>query len=191
MIRSAKMRLANMRLVLAALVTVGILHICATLAAPGLTGTSAYRQLAHELPLHKMTLLPPVAPGTQPLRFLAPDARYAMCRFDTSNGAVTITANLPDAGWTLSLHSPEGNNFYASAGTADRKNTITLVLVPSGDRFLGLTPEAVGRPRTGELPLTLQAHKGIAVVRGPDKGLAYRAQVERDLRRARCSSGPS
>jgi len=179
---------ANWQLIIAAPVAAGILHICATFAAPYLTGASAYSRLAPALPVNKMQVLHPVTPGKEPLPFLSPDARYAMCRFDTSKGPVNVTATLPpDAGWTLTVHSPQGDNLYAAASTPGRTTPILLVLVPSDDRFLGVTPEARGVSRGTQPPLAVSATRGIVVLRGPDNGFAYRRRVLAGLKEARCS----
>lgn len=187
MIQFLKTRIVNPRSVLAAVMAAAMLHICATLLAPALTGQTAFDRLTPGLPLHRMTVLPPVGPGAQPLPFMGADSRYALCRFDTSRGVVNIHAVLPDAGWSLALNSPEGDNFFTSIGSPDSRTELDVRLVPSGDRFLGLSPEAVGAPRDAELPIAVTAQTGIAVIRAPDKGLAYRAEIERDLKRSACS----
>ena len=48
------LRNANWQLILAAPVAAGILHICATFAAPYLTAASAYSRLAPGLPVNRM-----------------------------------------------------------------------------------------------------------------------------------------
>ena len=175
---SDRFKNANWQLIIAAPVAAGILHICATFAAPYLTGASAYSRLAPALPINKMQVLHPITPGKEPIPFLSPDARYAMCRFDTTKGPVDVKATLPpDAGWTVTVHSPQGDNLYAAASTPGRVTPILLVLVPSNDRFLGVTPEARGISRGTQPPLTVSATQGIVVVRGPDNGFAYRPRL--------------
>ena len=61
----------NWRLVVAALFGIGALHILATLAAPDITRTTAFDRLKRELPPNKLLILPPMAPGQQPLPFIA------------------------------------------------------------------------------------------------------------------------
>lgn len=185
---SDKLKNANWQLIIAAPVAAGILHICATYAAPYLTGASAYSRLAPALPLNKMHILRPVTPGKEPLPFLSPDARYAMCRFDTSQGPVKVSATLPpDAGWTLTVHSPHGDNLYAAASTPGRVTSVLIMLVPSSDRFLGVTPEARGVSRGTQPPLAVSATRGIVVVRGPNGAFAYRPRVLAGLKEAHCS----
>ena len=185
---SDRFKNTNWQLIIAAPVAAGILHICATFAAPYLTGASAYSRLAPALPINKMQVLHPITPGKEPIPFLSPDARYAMCRFDTSQGPVDVKATLPpDAGWTVTVHSPQGDNLYAAASTPGRVTPILLVLVPSNDRFLGVTPEALGISRGTQPPLAVSATQGIVVVRGPDNGFAYRPRALAGLKEARCS----
>lgn len=180
---------ANWQLILAAPVAAGILHICATLAAPYLTADSAYSRLAPALPVNKMQVLAEITPGSEPLPFLSPDARYALCRFDTSAGPVTVTATLPpDPGWMLAVMSPQGDNIYASASTPGRITPITLALVPSEEHFLGVTPEARGIARNADPPVALAAQHGIVVVRAPDRGFSYRRDTDASLSTARCSA---
>jgi len=180
---------ANWQLILAVPVAAGILHICATLLAPYLTAASAYSRLAPGLPVNRMEMLNVSAPGAEPLPFLSPDARYAMCRFDTSGGPVTVSSTLPpDAGWTLTVMTPQGDNIYATASVPSRPTPVSLVLVPSEDAFLGVTPEARGIAREAQPPTVVSAVHGIVVVRGPDKGFSYQRHVEAVLREARCTA---
>jgi hypothetical protein len=136
-----------------------------------------------------MQVLSEVGPGSAPLPFLSPDARYAFCRFDTSAGPVTVTATLPpDPGWMLAVMSPQGDNLYASASTPGRPTPIVLALVPSEEHFLGVTPEAHGIARGTEPPVALAARHGIVVVRAPDRGFSYRRDTEAALSTARCTA---
>jgi uncharacterized membrane protein len=179
----------NWQLIIAAPVAAGILHICATLAAPYLTAASAYSRLAPALPVNRMQLLNASSPGAEPLPFLSPDARYAMCRFDTSGGPVTVSSTLPpDIGWTLTVMNPQGDNIYAAASVPTRPTPIQLALVPSEEAFLGVTPEARGIARDAQQPAAVAATRGIIVVRGPDKGFAYQRHVEAILKDARCTA---
>ncbi|MFA5901505.1 MAG: hypothetical protein WC829_20580 [Hyphomicrobium sp.] len=186
---TGKLKNVNWQLILAVPVAAGILHICATLAAPYLTAASAYSRLAPALPENRMQLLNVSAPDAEPLPFLSPDARYAMCRFDTSHGPVTISSTLPpDIGWTLTVMAPQGDNIYAAASVPSRPTPISIVLVPSEEAFLGVTPEARGIARDVQQPTVLAATRGIIIVRGPDKGFAYQRHTEAVLKDARCTA---
>lgn len=185
--RLSQVRL-DLRLILSAFVAMGILHICATLAAPAMMGRSAFDRLTDLLPLNEMVVLQPITPDFQPLPFLTPDVRYAMCRYDTADAPVIVTAELPGRGWSLALHGPNGDNVYAATGQDERVTKLKLRIMPTNDRFMGLTPEALGVADTSDKPQIVRGARGIVVVRAPDKGRAYSPFIERDLYRVRCYS---
>lgn len=178
------------RLLAASLVGAGILHICVTLVAPYLSTASAYGRLAAVLPLNVMKVLPPIGADNQPLPFMSPDSRYAMCSFDTRAGPVFLKARLPDAGWSIALYAESGANLYVAVGSPEARSDLKVLLVPSDDRFMGLTPEAGGiaNPTLGAQQIA--ARRGVIVIRAPDRGFAYAAEIERELSTASCAARP-
>ncbi len=186
MIEGENKRLLNWRYFAAIPAAAGVVHILATLAAMNDTANSAFAKLKPSLPINKMSVLAPVAPGHQPLPFLSPDARYAICHFDTASGPVGVSAKLPDHGWTIGIFNPDGSSAYFAAASPGRATSIALTIVPADDRFMGLTPEAKGIINAGQAPLTVAAREGLIVVRAPDRGLAYRAESETGLAQASC-----
>jgi uncharacterized membrane protein len=181
---------ARLRIILAACLTAAILHIVATLAAPRLVGSTPFAKLSPIAPLHKFEVLPPVSPQSQPLMFMSPDVRYAICRYDTSKGPVNVSVRLPGRGWSLNVYTPEGDNFYTALGQEGQTSDIALQLTPIADRFLGLTPEARGKVAEATSTLSLATGRGMVIVRAPDQGLAYRAETEAVLKRATCAAQP-
>ncbi len=181
-------RLLNWRFLAAIPAAVGVVHILATLIAMNDTSNSAYARLTPSLQINKMAVLPPVAPDQQPLPFMSPDARHAICHFNTSSGPVEVVAKLPDHGWTLGIFNPDGSSAYFAAASPGRETAIALTIVPADDRFMGLTPEAKGIINAGQAPLTVAARQGLIIVRAPDRGMAYRAETEAAL--AQVSCGP-
>ena len=181
----------NWRLVAAAFFAVGILHILATLSTPSLTPSTGYERLATDLPVNAMQILPPVTPEAQPLPFMGTDARYAACRFDTADGAVALSATLPGPGWILALYSPEGDNFFSSVAQPGRRRDVSLLLVPFDERFRGeagdSTPASSPVVDSQNPTLTVPARRGIAIIRAPEQGDAYRQRNLAELKRARCT----
>lgn len=175
----------NIPLAAAAVFAAAILHILATLATPHLIPTSGYGRLAGELPENTMRILPVVAPEAQPLPFLSPDARYAVCRFDTRDGAVSLSAMLPEPGWVLALFSPAGDNFFTSVASPARRPEVTILLVPGDDTWRS-GAQGPGVAVTQEDTLTIPANEGIAIIRAPDRGEAYRPRAMAELKRASC-----
>ncbi len=172
------------RLLLIFFLVAGIVHLVATFLAVNDARGSAYTLLSRVFPKNKMTIADAVAPLHEPLPFLAPDARYAFCPFETIDGTMRVRVLLPDLGWTIGVYSPDGTNLYFAAASADRETTIDLSIVPSDDRFLGL-------PNTGseaniDPQQTIAAAKGLVVVRAPDKGEPYRADELAALAKASC-----
>ncbi len=176
----------NWRIVAAALCGIGALHILATLAAPSLAIATAFDRLEPVLQTNKMVVLPEVAPGSQPLPFMSPSLRYAMCRFDTTAHPVDVVADLRDAGASLTIYSPRGETIYASVAALEVPRQ-RIRLLPPDDRFLGLTPEARGVPSKNSPTASLPATTGIAIVAVPERGPAYRGATERLLESARCT----
>lgn len=182
-------RQISWRTLAVALLLGGIVHILATLAIPMVGAGNAFRRLADKLPINRMVVLPAPVPGTQPLPYLSADALYAACRYDISGAPVTINAVLPDPGWTLSLHSPQGDNFYVMPSQQSRSE-ITFMIVPAADHTFDFrTPPA--RQATGEeTQVESPKSEGLILVRAPLRGLAWRAETEAKLRRAGCTPAP-
>lgn len=180
------LREVGWRAVIGALLLGGIIHILATMAVPLVSSGHAFTRLHASLPLNRMVVLPPPAPGKQPLPFLAPDALYAMCRYDISVDLLSVTTPMAEAGWTLSLHTPQGDNFYVMPAQETRRGTVSLTVVPSVERLseFAATPRRVSPQET---QVASPSWEGLVVVRAPLKGLAWRAETEAALRRASCT----
>jgi uncharacterized membrane protein len=176
------------RLLVIFLLVAGIVHLGVTFLAVNDSRGSAYSRLARAFPHNKMTVTTAITPQHQLLPFLAPDARYAFCPFDTTETTMRVRALLPDIGWTIAIYAPDGTNLYFAAASADRETTIDLSIVPADDRFLGLPPP--GAMQQGvDTQQTIAAAKGLVVVRAPDKGDPYRADEQAVLAKASCTAG--
>ena len=60
--------------------------------------------------------------------------------------ASTSDATLPEAGWTLSVHNALGDSIYVVTGQDQKSTDIALLLLPPGDRFVGVLPEDLTYP---------------------------------------------
>ncbi len=178
----SRMRTVNVPLAAAAVFASGILHILATFATPFLTPGSAYGSLAGDLQPNRMQLLADISPDAQPLPYLSSDALYAICRFDSTDGVVNLTARLPDPGWVLALFSPAGDNFFTSVAGPGRRPEVSIRIVPKDSVW--------SAPSTSEsfdaTALTVRANEGLALIRAPDRGEAYRVRALAALKRAGC-----
>jgi uncharacterized membrane protein len=171
------------RLLAAALLLGGIVHICATFASSLSAAGQAYRLLAERLPPNSMTVLPLQTPGRQILPFLPPDMLYAMCRYDLSGGPVAVTASVLDAGWALSLHTPDGRNLYVLPGQPRRRTDVSFVIVPSSPD----SPAIPRRDSAADTQIASPAIEGVVILRAPLRGLAWSAETEAALQTAACT----
>jgi uncharacterized membrane protein len=184
------MRKIHWRTAVGALLLGGILHLSATLAVPLLGPGMAYQKLRDVLPANTMVVVAPALPGKQLLPYLMPDAYYGICRYSVASEPITVSAPLADLGWTLSLHSPQGDNFYVMPGQQLRTTDISLVIVPGAERSGDLIPAAGRRPAApAEDQIASPADEGLVIIRAPLKGLAWKAEAEAVLSRAKCTPG--
>lgn len=165
-----------------------IVHLVETFLIINDRRGAAYERLAAALPHNKMTVAAPVSPEHQPLPFLAPDARYAFCPFETASSPMRVHALLPDLGWTIGVYAPDGTNVYFAAASADRETTIDLAILPADDRFLGLPAQPLSQQEINNQQ-TIAVPKGLVVVRAPDRGAPYKSEAEAVLAKASCAPG--
>lgn len=183
----AWMRRLSWQTVLLAVVSGGIIHICATLIMPELATANGVSRMSAALPTNRMRVLPPANAEAQLLPFVGTDVRMAVCRFDVSDGPVGISAVLPDKGWTLGLYSLRGDNFYVVPAQDLRQTEVTFQLMPQTERFLGIFN--IGRhAETSASQITVPQAQGLVVIRAPLRGRAYQSDTEAYLQRARCGS---
>jgi uncharacterized membrane protein len=188
MLMSAKTLLERFdwRLLAIFILIAGIVHIIVTFLAINDERGAPYARLATVLPRNQMTVTDAVTPQRQPLPYLAPDARYAFCPFETAETTMRVRALLPDLGWTIGIYAPDGTNLYFAAASAERETTIDLAILPSDDRFQGLPEPGFQSLDTQQ---TITAAKGLIVIRAPDKGAPYKEQAEAILAKASCVAG--
>lgn len=176
----------NFRMVCAGLFAIGALHILLIFAMQAITPASAPQRLAEGVKLHEMVLLPALRPGNERLPFQSAGMRYAICRYDTKDGDVSVRASLPEPGWVLALYSNAGDNFYVAVGQPGRRLNVALQLVANDDRFTGLTPQARGLAPPQDGVLKVPAKDGIVVLSAPDRGFAYREQMLANIKLSSC-----
>ena len=176
----------SLHVLLVALVSAGIVHITSTLAIPYMSPATGFERLAAGLPVNAMRVHPPATPGAELLAFNDPGLQLAVCPFDLAAGPLTVNATLPEAGWSLAIYSPLGDNYYAIAATSLRQPAVTLVIEPSRATLLNLF--GIGSaPNFDPSRIAAPESRGIVVVRAPRKGDAYEARIAAQLARASCA----
>ena len=168
-----------------AAVSGGIIHICATLAMPRFAAASGVQRLSANLPVNRMQVLPPATAERQHLPYHGPDVRLAVCRYDVADGPVTVSAVLPDKGWSLAIYSMQGDNFYIVPAQDYRRSEVSFQLIPQSERFLGVFNLTRG-VETSASQITVPEPRGLIVVRGPMRGRTYHSETEAYLQRAFC-----
>lgn len=167
------------------LVLAGLIHIVAVLMLPMVAPRNANARLAGLGQVNAMVQLPAAEPGRQVMPMMAPDVRYALCRYDLSAGPVRLRAPIADDLWMIALYTSEGSNFYAVAGGDLKRDEIDLIIA-TGDQTVaeaGLdAPEASDKVLVVNSPVT----EGIALIRAPVAGPSAAGRAERALKGAYC-----
>ncbi|MGE0626323.1 MAG: hypothetical protein AB7O43_00760 [Hyphomicrobiaceae bacterium] len=171
---------------ISALILIGIVHLATALVMPYIYGTTGYARLVRNLPAHTFVILPQARPRAQVIPFQTPDARMAICRFDVGSGPVHIRALLPEAGWTLTLYTPQGEGYYSYPSSGDRRHPVDIMVMPPGNQFLG--PVSYPKDQTSAVSnVVAPTRRGIAVIQAPINARTLARQTELDLAQAACS----
>lgn len=179
-----RVRIPGLYIVLG-LVLAGLIHIIAVLTLPMLAPKNAHARLAGLGPANTMIELPAPAPGRQVMPMMAPDVRYAFCRFDLANGPVRLKAAVPDDLWLIALYTPEGDNFYSVAGADMKRAEIDLVITGADqtvEEASADAPESSDEVVVVNSPVT----EGVALIRAPLVGPSRSAHAEQALKTTSC-----
>ena len=168
------------------LVLAGLIHIAAVLTLPLLAPRNAQARLAALGPTNTMIELPPVAPGRQVMPMMAPDVRYAFCRFDLANGPIRLKATIADELWLIALYTPQGENFYSVAGADMKRPQLDLIIITPDQTVeeAGVdAPESSDEIVIVNSPVT----EGIALIRAPLAGPSRAGRTEEALKATSCN----
>ncbi len=182
--RTPLWRLLDWRVALGGLLVGGLVHIGMVMTATLNPQGSAFKRIREQLPVNRAQTLPAPIPGKQPLPYMVPDALYVLCRYDLSVDSLRISTSLMERGWTLSLHTAMGDNYYVMPGQAKRTDVSFVIFPGTGSMETGPAPRRFG---SGDVQITSPTLEGLVVVRAPLKGIAYRAETEAALAFTSCS----
>ena len=167
------------------LVLAGLIHVVAVLTLPMLAPRDAQARLAALGPANTMIQLPAPAPGRQVMPMMAPDVRYAVCRYDLSKGPVRLKAQIADELWLIAFYTPLGENFYAVVGADMKRPDIDLIIATTDQTVAEVgvdSPEAFDDVVVVSSPVV----EGIALIRAPLAGPSRSAEAERALKATYC-----
>ena len=173
--------------VLLAIVLAGLIHIVAVLALPALAPKDAWARLVPLGPANTMIHIPAAKPGEQVMPMMAPDVRYAFCRFDLTTGPVRLRAAVPDDLWMIAFYTPTGDNFYTVAGADMRRSQIDLIIARADQAVAEAgvdAPEEADDVVVVNSPLT----EGIAMIRAPLAGPSHAKRAEESLKATYCGA---
>ncbi|MGH1352584.1 MAG: DUF1254 domain-containing protein [Methyloligellaceae bacterium] len=176
----------NWKWVIATIVIAGIVHILAVLNLPSLAPKSAWFRLRNDVPVNKMLLLAKLDEKPSLLPMMAPDVRYAICRYDLSKGPVTIRSKIPNALFSVAAYDQLGQNFYVITGASLQREELYLVVTQNSNTA---EEEVSASEKSDDVVVINSAgSKGVLLLRAPIAGPAYELQTEELLKNATCSA---
>lgn len=172
---------------LAAAVLAGLLlHIGTVLGLAHFAPNSAFAALANMGPVNQMAVLAPVTPDHQPLPFLSPTERYAVCRFDVRKGSVAVNLTLGGDDWVVAVYGARGANVFALSGADLERREVELVL-SAREQGSASSPLPIARDGSTTTLVPLADRTGLVVISAPATRPAYAEATERMLRDATCT----
>ena len=181
------LRLRPSLLWLAAAVLAGLLlHIGAVLALAHFAPNRALAALAKLGTVNKMEVLDPVTQDHQPLPFLSPTERYAVCRFDVRKGSVSVNLPLGGDDWVVAVYGARGANVFALSGADLERREVELVLTAREAGSAG-SPLPIVRDGSTATLVPVTDRTGLVLISAPAARPAYAGATERMLRDATCT----
>lgn len=163
-----------------------LIHILVVLSLPYLAPKNAWARVSALSEVNRMVVLPAATPAHQSLPLMAPDVRYALCRFNLENGPVRISTQILDGLWIITFYTASGENFYAITGRELKRNQIEIIISRANE--LGVKAGANLLDEIEDLIVVdSPVREGIAVIRAPLLGPSYASQTEAALERGTCS----
>jgi uncharacterized membrane protein len=163
-----------------------VVHIAYTLILPSSASERPFDRLVQGRVANNVYHLPPIEPGRQPVAFMTPNLRFAICPFDIARGSrLAIAVELTATGSFLSLLAPDGTVFYALAAKPGRPIKLEISLLPPVDRgfFSWLQgPTPVTDPSRIRAPTS----RGLLAVGVPVAGAAFAEVADAMLANVSC-----
>jgi len=164
-------------------------HICIILLMPYFSQGDAWGRLENVSRINELAILPGVEATNRPIAFMAPDVRYAACRYDLANGPLQLRSPLPNDLWSIALYSRHGENYYLISGRDVQSRFVNLLVVM--DESINNKQEerdnaGAGTDALREITVSAPSKTGIILIRAPIPNPAHNAQVVQLLSKAFC-----
>ncbi|ODA66862.1 hypothetical protein A7A08_02159 [Methyloligella halotolerans] len=166
-------------------VLAGLLHVLGVFALPYLSSQTAWKRLEAAGDANKIIRLESGKSGRQILSMMAPDIRYAVCRFDLSDGPVRLVTPTENGLWVVALYTPDGDNFYAVNAEDLVRPLFNLVIATENQTVI---EEGVDAPVEADQVAVVRSptFEGIAVIRAPLNDQSEASVAEQALANAYC-----
>jgi len=171
--------------VLLCLVLAGLIHIAAVLSLPSLAPKNAWARLVPLGPSNTMIQIPALAPRKEVMPMMAPDVRYAFCRFDLAQGPVRLKGAVPNDLWMIAFYTSEGENFYTVSG-GDMKSALLDLVIAKADQ--PVAEAGVDAPEESDEVFVVNSavEQGVAMSRAPRSGPSRAPSAEEALKATSC-----
>ncbi|GLK79669.1 DUF1254 domain-containing protein [Methylopila turkensis] len=107
----------------------GLIHVASLLRVPQLAPNGAYDRLASLEADGRFVVLPDEGEAADRLPFRDPAFVTAACRYDLSQGPVTVRANLPSSYGAVVFHNRGGQPFYALSDRAATNGAVEVTVL--------------------------------------------------------------
>jgi len=171
--------------VLLALILAGLIHIATVIGLPQVAPQNAWNRLQPLADANKLVVLPAASPAHQSLPLMAPDMRYAFCRYDVTRGPVRISTQIMDELWMIAFYLPNGVNFYTISGGDINRKQIEILISTESNVLLDTETDALYES-DDVVGVTAPENQGLALIRVPLAGSSYAERAEQALRQATC-----
>jgi len=166
----------------------GIIHIVSVLWVPLTAENDSWTQLAGFGPVNALHTIAPVGDRRPPLPDMDPSLRYAVCRYDLTNGPLLISGEVPLVYWSVALYDRRGLNYYALNDRLVAGRSIKL-WVATKQQLLAIEPQSPEAEANDErLLIGAPGALGFAVFRVLVPGPSFEAAVAETFASTTCKS---
>ena len=165
----------------------GIIHIVAVFFVPQFVSRKAWDRLSALGPANQLMVLPTASPVHQSLPYMAPNIRYAICRYDLADGPVRLKTGIMDDLSMIAFYTPSGANFYTITGADIKRDNIEVFISDQSAPVIAEDPDAVD-DQDNSVVVTVPQVKGIVVIRTPLAGHSRASEAEKLLSQASCQT---
>ncbi|MEM7619797.1 MAG: hypothetical protein AAF228_04950 [Pseudomonadota bacterium] len=175
---------SNWKWVIVTLSLSGIIHILTVFSMPYFAPQSGWSRLQN-FPLHQMQVIENALDTAHSIPMLAPNIKYAVCRFDVRSGPVSIVSDVPSDLFSIAAYDRLGQNFYVLFGSNLQRSKLNVILVQSSD----LEDMQALAAESSEDVILVEAtdSQGVVLLRAPISGRVYVQSTLETLQQATCA----